>query len=50
MTPYDQMPKNGRIKVGILLTVAAIAIGFIEIADNGEAIFRSVLDWWRRLP
>jgi hypothetical protein len=49
MIPYDQMPKNGRLKVTILLGLAAMAMGIIEIADNGPALLRGALDWWRRV-
>ena len=47
MISNDQMPKNGRLKIGILLGLAAIAMGIIKIADNGPALLRSTLDWWR---
>ena len=47
MISNDQMPKNGRLKIGILLGLAAIAMGIIEIADNGPVLLRSTLDWWR---
>ncbi len=49
MISRDQLPRNGRLKIGILLGLAAVAMGIIEIADNGPALLRGTLDWWRRM-
>ncbi|WP_156428776.1 hypothetical protein [Magnetospirillum sp. XM-1] len=49
MISRDQLPRNGRLKIGILLGLAAVAMGIIEIVDSGPALLRGTLDWWRRM-
>ncbi|KIM00331.1 hypothetical protein CCC_01486 [Paramagnetospirillum magnetotacticum MS-1] len=49
MISRDQLPRNGRLKIGILLGLAAVAMGIIEIVDNGPALLCGTLDWWRRM-
>jgi len=50
MLSRDQMPRNGRLKIGILIVLAAMVVGAAEIADNGAAALRGAVDWWRRPP
>ncbi|CAA7624309.1 conserved hypothetical protein [Candidatus Terasakiella magnetica] len=49
MISRDQLPRNGWLKIGILLGLAAMAMGIIEIVDSGPALLRGTLDWWRRM-
>jgi hypothetical protein len=49
MISRDQLPRNGRLKIGILLGLAVLAMGLVEIADSGSALLRGTLDWWRRM-
>ena len=49
MISRDQLPRNGRLKIGILLGLATLAMGIIEIVDYGPALLRGTLDWWRRM-
>jgi hypothetical protein len=49
MISRDQLPRNRRLKIGILLGLAAVAMGIIEIVDNGPTLLRGTLDWWRRM-
>lgn len=49
MISRDQLPRNGRLKIGILLGLAVLAMGLVEISDSGSALLRGTLDWWRRM-